>query len=136
MDVGIEDVEDILLVDDNPGDIRLVQEAFRESPLDPTIHATRTRDEAIDVLFQRGQYEGAPRPDLVLLDWQLSQETGEEVVEAAKSGEIEIPVVVMTGSKAGLDRIESSVPAADEYIQKKTDPQAYIDILRSCGAEQ
>lgn len=136
MDIGIEDVEDILLVDDNPGDIRLIEEAFRESPLDPTIHATKTRDEAVDVLFRRGQHEGTPRPDLVLLDWRLSQETGEEVVEAAKSGVLDIPVVVMTGSKSGLECIESSVPAADEYIQKKTDPQAYIDILRSCGAEQ
>lgn len=136
MDVGIEDVEEILLVDDNPGDIRLIEEAFRESPLDPSIHATRTRDEALDVLFRRGDHEETPRPDLVLLDWRLSQETGEEVVEAAKTGELEIPVVVMTGSKAGLGRIESAAQAADEYIEKKTDPEAYIDVLRSVGPDR
>lgn len=133
MDVGIEDVEDILLVDDNPGDIRLIEEAFRESRLDPTIHATKRRDEAIDVLFRRNGHEEAPRPDLVLLDWRLSQETGEAVVEAAKSGELSVPVVVMTGSSSGLGRIESAAPAADGYIEKQTDPQAYIDVLRSCG---
>ena len=133
MDVGIEDVEDILLVDDNPGDIRLIEEAFRESGLDPTIHATKRRDEAIDVLFRRNGHEEAPRPDLVLLDWRLSQETGEAVVEAAKSGELSVPVVVMTGSSSGLERIESAPPAADGYIEKQTDPQAYIDVLRSCG---
>lgn len=135
MGAGIEDVEDILLVDDNPGDIRLVREAFRGSTLDPTIHATKRRDEAIDMLFRRGDHEGAPRPDLVLLDWRLSEQTGEAVVEAAKSGEFSVPVVVMTGSKSGLDRLESSAPAADEYIEKQTDPGAYIDALRSCWTD-
>lgn len=136
MDVGIEDVEDILIVDDNPGDIRLIEEAFKASPLDPTIHSVKTRDEALDLLCQRGDFEGVPRPDLVLLDWNLSQHTGKEVIEAAKSGDPAIPIVVMTGAKSGLPRMESSVPAADEYIEKQTDLQGYIDILRSCGAEQ
>lgn len=131
--VDLEDVEDVLLVEDNPGDIRLIREAFRESPLDPTIHATKTGDEAIDMLFRRGGHEDAPRPDLVLLDWRLSEQTGEPVVEAVKSGELSVPVVVMTGSKSGLGRVESSAPAADEYIEKPTDPQAFIDVLRSFG---
>lgn len=136
MDVGIEDVEDILVVEDNPGDIRLIEEAFSASPLDPTIHSTKTRDEALDLIFQCGEYEAVSRPDLVLLDWNLSQHTGNEVIEAAKSADPPIPVVVMTGVKSGLQRMESSAPAADEYIEKQTDPQAYIDILRSCGTEQ
>lgn len=136
MEVGFEDVEDILLVEDNPGDVRLIKEAFSASPFEPTIHSTKTREEALDFLYQRGDYESVPRPDLVLLDWNLARHTGEEVIEAAKSGNPAIPVVVMSGSKQGLQQIESSTPAADEYIEKQTDPQKYIEILRSCESDQ
>lgn len=135
MDVGIEDAEDILLVDDNPGDIRLIEEAFAASPLNPTIHTSTTRDDALDFLKQRGDYEAVPTPDLLLLDWNLSQYTGNAVIRAAKAETPEIPVVVMTGSKPSLQRIESSTPAPDEYIEKQTDLQQYIDVLRSCGTD-
>lgn len=133
--MGIEGMEDILLVEDNPGDIRLIEEVFAASPLDPTVHTAKTRDAALDFLKQRGEYDEAPRPDLILLDWNLSQHTGQEVIQTAKSKEIAIPVVVMSESKQGLQRVESSTPAADEYIEKQTDLQKYIDLLRSCGAE-
>lgn len=136
MDVGIEGVEDILLVEDNPGDIRLIEEAFEASPLNPTIHTARTREETLEILFQCGDFEEVPRPDLVLLDWHLSQHTGEDVIQAVKSVDSAIPVVVMTGSEPELERVESSSPAADEYIKKQVDPQKYIELLRSCGAEQ
>ena len=136
MEVGIEEWEDILIVEDNPGDIRLIEEAFKSSSLDPTLHTARTCEEALDILFQRGEYAGVPSPDLVLVDWNLSHQTGDEMVQAVNSVDSAIPVVVMTGSKQELQRVESSAPAADEYIEKQTDIQAYIDILRSCGAEQ
>lgn len=136
MDVGIEDVENILLVEDNPGDIRLIEEAFKASSLDPTIQTATTRDEALDMLCQQGEYGGSARPDLVFLDWNLTKYSGQEVLQVMKTSEPEIPVVVMTGSKQGIERIESSAPAADEYIEKQTDPQKYLDILRSCEAEQ
>lgn len=136
MELGIEGVEDILLVDDNSGDIRLIEEAFEASPIDPTIHTARTREEALEILFQRGNYQAVPRPDLVLLDWNLANHTGEEVLQAVKSVDSDIPVVVMSGSKHGLERIESSTPAADEYIEKQVDPHQYIELLRSCCAEQ
>lgn len=136
MEVGIDDVENILLVEDNPGDIRLIEEAFKASPLDPTIYTAKTREEALDLLLQRGEYEDVSRLDLVLLDWKLSQHTGEEVIRAAKSRDSSIPVVVMSGSKSGLESVEASAPTADEYIEKQTDLEAYIEILRSCGIEQ
>lgn len=135
MDVGIEDVEDILVVDDNSGDIRLIEEAFRASPFDPAIHATTTRVDALDLLCRREGYEEVPRPDVVLLDWNLSKHTGEKVIEAAKSSDPPIPVVVMTGAKSALPQIKSSAPEADQYIEKQTDPQAYIDMFRPDGAE-
>lgn len=136
MDVGIEGVKDILLIEDNPGDIRLIEEAFSDPPLDPAIHMAKTCEEALDLLHQRGDYEESPRPDLVLLDWNLSRHTGEEVIQVAKSCDPAIPVVVMTGWKSALHRLESSTPAADEYIEKQIDPQGYVAILRSCGVEQ
>lgn len=135
MDVGIEGVEDVLIVEDNPGDIRLIEEAFAASSLDSTIHTAKTREGALDFLNQRGEYDEAPRPDLILLDWNLSQHTGQEVIQTAKAGNHAIPVVVMTESKQGLERVESSTAAADEYIEKQTDLQQYIDLLRSCGVE-
>lgn len=135
MELGIEEWEDILIVDDNPGDIRLIEEAFKASPLDPTLHTTQTCEEALEMLFQRGEHDGVPRPDLVLVDWNLSKQTGDEVIQAVNSVDSAIPAVVMTGSKTGLQRIESSSSGADEYIEKQADIQAYIDILRSCGAE-
>lgn len=98
MDVAVEGVEVILIVEDNPGNIKLIEEAFRGSPLD-SIHTTKTRDAALDFLYQRGEYEDVRRPDLILLDWNLSQNTGEEVIRKAKSVEPAVPVVVMTGSK-------------------------------------
>lgn len=136
MDVDVEGVEVILVVEDNPGDIRLIEEAFRGSPLDPTIYTTKTRDTALDFLYQRGEYEDVRRPDLILLDWNLSQNTGKEVIREAKSVEPAVPVVVMTGSKTAPPSIKSSAPQVDEYIEKQTDPGAYIEILRSCLAER
>ena len=136
MEVRIEEWEDILIVEDNPGDIRLIEEAFKASPLDPTLHTAKTCEEALEILFQRGEYDGVPRPDLVLVDWNLSKQTGDEVIGTVNSVDSAIPVVVMTGSKQELQRVESAAPPADDYIEKQTDIQAYIDILRSCGAQQ
>lgn len=135
MDICIEGAEIILLVEDNPGDIRLIEEAFKASPLDPTIHTTKTREDALNYLSQRDESEDVPNPDLVLLDWKLSQHTGEEIVQTAKSVEPAIPVVVLTSSKAAPQTRESSDPRADKYIEKQTEPGGYIEILRSCGTE-
>lgn len=117
------------------GMFRLIEEASRASSLDPIIHTTTTREEALDLLYQGGVFEEVPRPDLILLDWNLSKHTGEKVIETAKSGDAPILVVVMTGARSGLSRIESSAPAADDYIEKQTEPHDYIEILRSCGVE-
>lgn len=136
MEWGIEEAENVLVIEDNPGDIRLIEEAFKASPLDPTIHTARTGDEALEILSHRREFEEVPRPDLVLVDWNLSQNSGEDVIQAVKAADSAIPVVVMTGSKSGLQWLESAIPTADEYIEKQTDLQAYIDILRSCGADQ
>lgn len=131
MEDGIEGVENLLLVDDNPADIRFVREAFKPSSIDLTIHSTTTRDEAICFINGVGEYEDTPRPDVIFLDWHLSSETGEKVLEAAKSANPAIPVVVMTSSKAKLQALEESISGVEACIEKKSHPQKVVDLFRS-----
>lgn len=128
---GLEGVETLLVVEDNPAEIRLIEEAFNGSQFDPSIYSVTTKDEALDFVNQEGEYRDAPKPDIILLDWHLSTATGEEVLEAARSLDYPIPVVVMTGSKPELDAVESSLPPDERCIEKQTDPKAYIEILQS-----
>lgn len=99
------------------GMFRLIEEASRASSLDPIIHTTTTREEALVLLYQGGVFEEVPRPDLILLDWNLSKHTGEKVIETAKSGDAPILVVVMTGARSGLSRIEPYAPATGLPLQ-------------------
>lgn len=133
---GAEEVEDVLVVEDNTAEIRFIEEAFGASGLDPTIHAASTKSEALDLLKQRGEYADAPALDAILLDWHLSKTTGQEVLEAAKAGDTEIPVMVMTGSKPELEALDSALPEADRCIEKQTEPEAYVEIFRDFVAEQ
>lgn len=133
---SLEGAENLLVVDDNPAETRLIEEAFDGSRFDPNIHSVTTDDEALDFVNQDGEYKDAPRLDVILLDWHLSKATGEEVLEAARSLDYQIPVVVMTGSKSELDAVESSLPKDERCIEKQTDPEAYIEILRSCLTER
>lgn len=120
-------VETILVVDDNPADVRFIEEAFQESALDPPIHTTSTRDEAIEFLHD----DGSPNPALVLLDWNLSRATGEEVLEAARSGDCHIPVIVMTGSSTATSTLGSTIEGTDLVFEKPTEPDGYINAVRS-----
>lgn len=135
MEEDIVGVEDILVVDDNGGDIRFIEEAFQASARDPNIHPTTTSDEALDFLSRRGEYEGAPDPDVILLDWNLSETTGKEVLQAAKSGDTPIPVIVMSGSKAKIDELQTTASKADLFIEKPTEPDGYIEAVQSTLTE-
>lgn len=136
MDGGIEGVENLLIVDDNPADIRFIREAFEPSLIDLTIHSTSTKDEALSYITGAGEYEDTPMPDVIFLDWHLSQGTGEEVLEAAESANPAIPVVVMTSSKARLQTLEESISGVEACIEKQTDPEKVVDLFRSSLAEQ
>lgn len=120
----------LFVVDDNPRDIRFIEEAFISSELTPTIHTVNTRDEALDLIHQRNEYEDTPRPDVVLLDWRLSQTTGKEVLDAAKSVSPPIPVVIMTSSKPQIESEKALVSRADQIIEKPTEPEKYVELLR------
>lgn len=136
MDGGLEGVENLLVVDDNPTDIRFIREAFKASPMDHTIHSTTTKDEALRYIPGAGVNEVIQRPDLIFLDWHLSQETGEEVLEAANSANPAIPVVVMTSSQAEVQTLEDSLPWVEACIEKQTKPESVVDLFRSCLTEQ
>lgn len=136
MGEGIVEIKEILIVDDNPRDIRFIEDTFHVSELDPTIHTATTSDEAINLLTQRQEDEEKPTLDVILLDWSLSKTTGKEVLQVAKSTGTNVPVVVMTGSLAETDELTSIASKADLVIEKPTDPDEYIKSVHSVFAEQ
>lgn len=127
---------DVLVVDDNPADRRFITEALGEAEFDLTVHVAETRAEALDLLDQRGECEAISEPDAILLDWNLSRETGEEVVNAAKSGDTRVPVLVMTGAASEIEAVTSSLSRADSFMAKPTNPEAYVDALRALLTDQ
>lgn len=126
-----ETLEDLLVVEDNPGDVRLIQEAFEDSALETTVHTVSTGEEALDFVNRRGEYEVVPRPDVILLDWSLPTMDGEAVLRELKTNFPGIPVVIMTGSNPLREAVESMTSLADAYLTKPTNPDAYTEILCS-----
>lgn len=121
----------LLVVDDNPGDVRFIEEAFAGADLDVAVRSATTREAALEHLHGRGESADAAEPDALLLDWHLSTGTGREVLAAAKALDASLPVVVMTGSKAELPAVDAAGPEADRVVEKRTDPEGYVEIVRS-----
>ena len=123
----------ILLVEDNPGDVRLVEEAFKDACLANDLHVVTDGDEALEYLYQRGEYADAPRPDVILLDWNLPRMAGEEVLAELKT-DVDlraIPVVVLTGSRAQEDIVRSYELQANAYVTKPVQPGEFIETIQS-----
>jgi CheY-like chemotaxis protein len=126
-------VIDILLVEDNPGDVRLAQEALKESKIRNRLYVVEDGVEAMDFLRQQGKYGGVPRPDLILLDLNLPRKSGREVLTEVKSDESlkRIPVVVLTVSKAEEDIMKCYSNHANCYITKPLDFSQFMEITKS-----
>ncbi len=126
-------VIDILLVDDNAGDIRLAQEALKESKIRNTIYVAKDGVQAMDFLLRRGPHAGAPRPDLVLLDLNLPRKDGREVLAEIKANPDlkRIPVVILTISKSEEDILKSYDLHANCYITKPIDLHQFMRVVRS-----
>ena len=124
---------DILLVEDNPGDVRLTQEALRDAKVRNTLHVVSNGVEALAFLRQIGQYAGALHPDLILLDLNLPQMSGNEVLEHIKQDEElrRIPVVVLTTSQAEQDIVKSYNLHANAYVVKPVDLEQFIIVVKS-----
>lgn len=123
---------DILLVEDNPGDIRLSREAFKDGHIANTLHVVEDGVEALDFLFQRNDHADAPRPDLVLLDLNLPRKNGAEVLAELHDDPIRrrIPIIVLTSSQAEKDVVTSYELCASGYLTKPVDPDEFIDQIR------
>jgi CheY-like chemotaxis protein len=124
---------EILLVEDNPGDVRLTQEALHESKLRNNLSVARDGVEALAFLRREGSYAGAPRPDLILLDLNLPRKDGREVLAEVKSDPAlrTIPVVVLTTSKAEQDVVQSYNLHANCYVTKPVDLEQFITVVQS-----
>lgn len=124
---------EVLLVEDNPGDVRLTREAFSEGHIHNNIHVANDGETAVDFLYRRGQYEDAPRPDLILLDLNLPRKNGEEVLEEIKDDETlrRIPVIVLTSSEAEEDIVRSYDLHTNAYLTKPVNPDEFVTLVRS-----
>ncbi|MDA8082167.1 MAG: response regulator [Nitrospiraceae bacterium] len=124
---------DILLVEDNPGDVRLTQEALKEARVRNDLHVVGDGVEALAFLRRQGLYKDAPRPDLVLLDLNLPKKSGHEVLTEIKSDDTlkRIPVVILTVSKDEEDIVKSYNLYANCFITKPVDLEQFLSIVKS-----
>ncbi|MCA9706027.1 MAG: response regulator [Myxococcales bacterium] len=125
-------IAEILLVEDNPADVRLTMEVMRESKMRNHVTAVGDGEEALDYLQRRGRHANAVRPDLILLDLNLPRKDGREVLEEIKAIEElrRIPVVVLTTSKAEEDIGRTYDLHANCYITKPMDLDKFINVVR------
>ncbi len=123
---------EILLVEDNEGDIELTKEAFEEAKFRNNLHIAEDGDEAFDYLFKRNGHEGAVTPDVVLLDLNLPGTDGREVLETIKADDVlkRVPVIVLTSSSAERDIIESYNLHANCYIVKPVDAMKFMNVVQ------
>ena len=124
---------EILLVEDNPADVRLTQEALREGKLRNSLTVAETGETALAMLRRRSPYTDCPRPDLILLDLNLPGRSGREVLAEIKADPDlkRIPVVILTTSKAEGDVVKSYNLHANAYITKPVDLDKFMQVVRS-----
>ena len=124
---------EILLVEDNPGDVRLTQEALNDSKLHNKLSIVRDGIEAMTFLKKQDEYEQVPTPDIILLDLNLPRKDGREVLEEIKDDELlrRIPVVVLTTSDADQDILRSYNLHANCYITKPVDLDRFVQIVQT-----
>lgn len=123
---------DVLLVEDDPGDVLMTQEAFEFNKVGNTLHVVRDGEQALDFLYRRGEFVDAVRPDLILLDLNLPKYDGRQVLEKIKSDQdlADIPVVILTTSGAEEDIVRSYKLHANAYVTKPVDLDQFIAAVR------
>ena len=124
---------EILLVEDNPGDVRLTREALREGKVRNNLHVAPDGVEALAFLRKEGRYADAVRPDLILLDLNLPRMDGREVLAHIKADASlrYIPVVVLTSSQAEQDIVRAYDLHANCYVTKPVDLDQFIHVVKS-----
>ncbi len=126
---------EFLLVEDNPGDVRLTQEALKECKLRNNLSVVGDGVEALAFLRREGKYADVPKPDVILLDLNLPRKGGREVLAEIKADPVlrRIPVVVITSSEAEQDVLASYDLHVNCYVNKPVDLDQFIKVVRSIG---
>ena len=123
---------EVLLVEDDPGDVLLIREAFEFNKVHNNLHVVNDGEQALHFLRKEGEYNEALRPDLVLLDLNLPRKDGREVLAEVK-GDPElrtIPIVVLTTSEAEEDVLKSYQLHANAYVTKPVDFERFVSVVR------
>ncbi len=123
---------DVLLVEDDPGDVLMTKEAFADNKIRNSLHVVSNGVDALAFLRGKDKYAGAPTPDLILLDLNLPRMDGRQVLAEIKSDEAlrSIPVVVLTTSEAEEDILRSYRLHANAYVTKPVDFEQFINVVR------
>lgn len=124
---------DILFVEDNPGDIRLIEEAFEDQGTPATLHVVQSGDQALDWLFGKDEFAEAPLPKLVLLALSLPAINGLTVLEEIKSDPRlkRLPVIVLTGSNSERELTEAYEARANACLIKPVDPAEFANLIQT-----
>jgi len=127
---------ELLLVEDNPGDVLLTVESFKDSEMNINMNVTVDGVEAMDYLHREGEYRTALRPDIILLDLNLPRKNGREVLDEIKNDDNlkSIPVIVLTTSKDEADVLKSYKLHANSFITKPVDLGSFMDVVNSFKA--
>lgn len=131
-DGGSTKVVDVLLVEDDPGDVLMTREAFEHHKIRNHLHVVNDGEQALQFLRQTGEYASAPRPGLILLDLNLPRRDGLEVLAELKGDPAlrVIPVVILTTSQADEDILRSYALHANAYVSKPVDFERFMDVIR------
>lgn len=129
----VTDPIEILLVEDNPGDVRLVKEVFKDAKICNNMQVAADGEQAMLILRKESEYANRKRPDMILLDLNLPRKDGREVLTDIKEDDDlkRIPVVILTTSKAREDLIETYNNHANCYITKPVDLDQFIRVVKS-----
>ncbi|MBN1514851.1 MAG: response regulator [Phycisphaerae bacterium] len=124
---------ELLMVEDNPGDVRLTREALKQGKVRNNLHVVEDGDAAVAFVRREGPFADSPRPDLILLDLNLPKKDGREVLALLKADENlrRIPVVILTTSQAEADIIKAYNLNANCYITKPVDVEQFIRAVRA-----
>ena len=124
---------EILLVEDNPADVRMTVEILKETKVRNTLTVAADGVEALEMLHRAGKYSQAVQPDLILLDLNLPRKDGKQVLAEIKADPIlrRIPVVILTSSRAEEDIIKSYSLYANCYVTKPVDLEQFVKVVKS-----
>jgi CheY-like chemotaxis protein len=124
---------EILLIEDNPGDVRLIEEVLQEVKVSNSMTVIQDGIEALEFLHKQGRYSKASSPGLILLDLNLPGKNGFEVLREIKQNELlkSIPVVILTSSQSEEDIVKSYNLYANAYIPKPVGLEEFMDVVKA-----